>query len=533
MREVQAQALWVLRQQWDEELGATRGGSGSARFVSALTSTMAAYAYSRHAPRLAMRELSRVLSFQRADGLVPAYAFPVALDRTAVEAFYEAEVPYRANATSPLAALPLQAAVALKIYESSRDRRLAGDWALSVVPKLAKWHSYLRTQRQVDNVGGVQVDRKTKNANLVRLRHPYESTTRRSGDVLFGDVIGRRPPPPPGQEDLDFASFDKFFAVDVEFNAALAWSEESFEALLAALERRRLLRAKDYRSEQGTLDLEPLWIDGAYRSLYSFDNGTSFAPSAASTIADLAGSLLVPVSAEKRDALVAKLVDHRTADTFDCPGRAPPVPDLGGCGAYSLGGGAAPLARPLDNLLLQRGLLRAQQDALADFIRDSTVQTVLKAPGRRVAAKNYATPPPPLLDLGENDDDNDLGGLSSPPPLLWIAFYEAYDDRGVGLGNNASALAAAACIAITTEDATDADYPDPPVSRGIVFAIVAIELTIAAVVAGGCLLTNLLLIRALQHHDAPDTFFSEITQSPHTTRRRRYVRFALADDAKA
>uniref|UniRef100_A0A7S3NGC0 Mannosylglycerate hydrolase MGH1-like glycoside hydrolase domain-containing protein n=1 Tax=Aureoumbra lagunensis TaxID=44058 RepID=A0A7S3NGC0_9STRA len=526
---LEAEGLWVLLKNYDSRIGVTKTSGEDQSYISSMTSSIVALALARHAPISAMQELSRVLSYQRPSGLIPAFILTGDPSRVTIIQESGIQLPSVAffwNTTTPaLAALPIHAAIALKIYEACPDRRRAGLWAVEIAPKLKRYHEYLHRQRTLPN------------SNLVRLVHPWETSALRSNlksvvplnstnqdTKTLNDLAAN----PDAQLQLarclidtedDSVTACSFVAIDVEFNAILALSEAALTELCRALERRKLPRPHDYQGDISDYDLNALWTFDGYRSRYSIINKVLIELnhtiiSAIPLLADLAPLLLSSLSPEKRDPLVGQLLLKEPAQkgetSFACFGSAP-FPDL----ACHWTGSELfwyfdAVTRPIGNFFVERGLRHSRQDALADWLRDSTLFLL---------HQQTSQPPmqPPPLEcwkareeaqkqlFSENFiDENDTSIYSIAAcalPDLTQAFFPCYNQLGIGFGNNRSALSAAVAVALITPDATFNDYPDAPVSRSMLFTLIAFELGVAFLVAVTCFTTNLLMIRALGSND--------------------------------
>ena len=225
------EAVALLERAASPALGGVAAPWPGAGFLSSATSALVAYAYASRSCGRATREFEASLRYQRADGLVPAYAAPDAAAFAAAGsglppvAFWNATGALEGPA-APLAALPLHAVAALQIYRGCGDRELASAWAARMAPKLYAWHRFLRTGR--DAGGGA-----------VWLAHPLEAEApwRPGGapDVDDGRTwsrcLARRPPAP----------CDGYALIDARFNAVLARSDVALGALVDALERRAVL----------------------------------------------------------------------------------------------------------------------------------------------------------------------------------------------------------------------------------------------------------------------------------------------------
>lgn len=366
MRAQGSRALKILRSQYDDALGATSAaGSDATPYLSALTSSLAAYALSRYCSWDAMRELSAVLGMQQADGLVPAYGFPLSTAYQPLIGDDGIELgtlsQWRDGTDSgviPLAAMPIQASVALQVYRGCEDRSAAAGWAAEIVPKLYRWHAFLRRERQSD-----------LDADLVELVHRLEVATMH----------------------LPTSWSSNSSVVDVEFNVALFMSEFALAALCEALERRDMLSRKllsaaerddvykaKYRAYSA---LDALWRDGCFRSMERVDDTWTPRPMA---ISDLAPLALPGLSSQRADALITRLIDRRAKPSFAC---GLPLPDLA-CGEPNL------VVRLDQNLIIERALRSRREVGLADWLRDSTLHFV----GNRTFYRVYAQDASPILE---------------------------------------------------------------------------------------------------------------------------------------
>ena len=143
------EAVALLERAASPALGGVAAPWPGAGFLSSATSALVAYAYASRSCGRATREFEASLRYQRADGLVPAYAAPDAAAFAAAGsglpplAFWNATGALEGPA-APLAALPLHAVAALQIYRGCGDRELASAWAARMAPKLYAWHRFLR-----------------------------------------------------------------------------------------------------------------------------------------------------------------------------------------------------------------------------------------------------------------------------------------------------------------------------------------------------------------------------------------------------
>ncbi|KAJ1463142.1 hypothetical protein M885DRAFT_584075 [Pelagophyceae sp. CCMP2097] len=495
-------AFEQLETSYDASMGATRPAAHLSGSASSLSSTFAAWALAPKSPHRAKRELRAVFEAQWANGMIPAYFGLTDGDVYGVPglAFWNQSGLLTASSL-PLAALPLQAIVALQIYAEEPNRAEAASFGAEVAQKLFRWHRYLHDQRSARDDG------------LVRLWHPWESLApaqlwrpwcAAAGYGVdecsgLGAAAADDDPMLALADCVAECGFDAarvfaicgFGAKDAQFNGVLARADEALLRLIDALEHRHVRTSglDDAARAQilgwaGALDVGRLADGGAFRSLWSTD---ATADSALWIRADVAvvgdaTAVWAPRASRGDQARVfAELVIPTTPATFACAGDYEPLPevecDRGPDAARRLRSrytartegprwpeGA--LAWPFQNALVERALRDAGAETVADWLRNATLDLV----------------------------DGPCRGVEG------CGFYAAYDRDGEGVpgafgARNTSTLTAAAYAILDHNDPPLDDVVDPPVSRAVVFAIVCLELFIAFLVNAACVGANIVMIR--------------------------------------